>query len=83
MTDKIAGSNEAEKNYLENLPPTDDIKFTKTEFIILGICALIIALMILIYQFIPQKSTPAVKYESTQPEQASEPDNYDLQNSIF
>lgn len=83
MSNKITDSSETEEEYLENLPPTDDVKFTKTEFIILGICALIIAFMILIYQFIPQKSTPAVKYENTQAEQASEPDNYDLQNSIF
>lgn len=83
MGNKTTGKSEEEEEYSENFPPADDIEFTKTEFMILGICALVIAVMILIYQFIPQKSTPAVKYENTQAEQASEPDNYSLQNSIF
>ncbi len=42
-----------DEEYKENLPNAGKAEFTKTEFFILGVCALLVAAMLISYYFLP------------------------------
>lgn len=82
-TDEECRQKSIDEEYKENLPNTDKAEFTKTELLILGLCALLIAAMLLSYQFLTAGDTGTVKYKKVQTERQSSPDNYSLQNKTL